>query len=478
MFKSSTTQTIILGAFGSLLATAATLAVQAFWGEKIGRAGVTIIGALLVFAVVVPLAMRAVAAYRANVRAEFDQELLHQTGVSRIFSNFAEAEPEILSQMSVSRNLRVFIQFGRAVLAGATVSTSNFYDYLSDARLEREADVKILHAAIDNPYVTERSALTRGSHYAEWKADLEYAVQKCDSLATKLAGSRVTFSSRGHKEGFLWRLFLLDDVAYMQPYLHLRKNAARAPVLKFRRTLASSDGTVIQNDNSLYKVLSDYFDFKWEENRPDETDLADLTRGTFVSAVAALTRFRQTYVFIVPKRYVERTDREVPFHGIGGKRQGNESWVEALQREASEEIGAPLAIQSSSRTRYLTTGAELDSIELKDTPRPYCLYKRIRESDPNFADSDVLWLVGYEASLVASDYLGPQSEAAAVVYITGDMLFKSMVSAVTYRDIKKAPGCNLIVREGVDLGLARRAVPSGIAAIVAAGERPKVLKRL
>jgi len=460
-----------------LLATAATLAVQALWGEKIGRGGVTIIGALLVFAVVVPLAMRAVAAYRANVRAEFDLELLLQTGVSHIFHNFAEAEPEILQYMSVSKKLRVFIQFGRAVLAGATTSTSNFYDYLSDARLEREADVKILYAAIDNPYVTERSAQNRESHYAEWKADLEYAVQKCHSLATKLAGSHVTFSSRGHKEGFLWRLFIFDDVAYMQPYLHQRKNAALAPVLKFRRALTSSDGALVPNENSLYKVLLDYFDFKWEENRPDETDLADLTRGTSVSAVAAFTRFRQTYVFIVPKRYVERTG-EIPFHGIGGKRKENEGWEEALQREAIEEIGAPLAIQSSARTRYLTTGAELGSIELKDTPRPYCLYKRIRESDPNFEHADVLWLVGYEATLVAPDFLGPQSEAAAVVYITGDMLFKSMVSSVTYRDIKKAPGCNLIIGEGVNLSLSRQAIPSGIASIVAAGERPQVLKRL
>ena len=129
---------------------------------------------------------------------------------------------------------------------------------------------------------------------------------------------------------------------------------------------------------------------------------------------------------------------------------------------AREEIGAAITIQSSARTRYLTTGAELDSIELNDSPRPYCVYKRIRESDPNFAHPDVLWLVGYEATLVAQDFVGPQAEAAAVLYITGDMLFKALVSPVTYRDIKKAPGCHLIVRDGVDLGLARRAIPSGL----------------
>jgi hypothetical protein len=477
MRKSSITQTVILGAVGSLLATAATLFVQALWGERIGKSGVTIIGTLLVFAVVVPLAMSAVGKYHANVRAEVQRELLQKSGLVRIFDNFDEAQAEILDQLSHSKAIRVFIQFGRAVLSDASVGTSNFYDYLSDARLEREADVKILHAGADNPYLTERAALTRGSHYIDWKTDLEHAEQKCQSLATKLSGSRVTFSSRGHKEGFLWRLFLVDDVAYMQPYLHIRKNASRAPVFKFRRTIPGDESQAL-NENSLYKVFSDFFDFKWEENRPEEAELAELTRGSGTSAVAAVTRFRQTYAFIVPRRYVERSDREVPFHGIGGKKQEGETWVGALEREAKEEIGASISIQSSARTRYLTTGAELESISLRDVPRPYCVYKRIRESDPNFAHPDILWLVGYEATLMAHDFVGPKSEAAAVVYITADMLFRAMVETVTYREIKKAPGCHLIVADGVDLGLGRRAVPSGIAAIIAAAERPKVLKRL
>ena len=80
-----TIQTIVLGVVGSFLATAATLAIQAMWGERIGRAGVTVIGATLVFTVVVPLAMRAAAAYRASVRAEVSAELMRQDGACTHF---------------------------------------------------------------------------------------------------------------------------------------------------------------------------------------------------------------------------------------------------------------------------------------------------------------------------------------------------------------------------------------------------------
>jgi 8-oxo-dGTP pyrophosphatase MutT (NUDIX family) len=424
------------------------------------------------------IAPQVAADLRPILVAELQSDLAMRLGVTAIFPNFQAAELEILDHLSRSKDVRVFIQFGRAVLSGTSAGQTNFYDYLADTQLKREANVKILHAGADSPYLTERAAIARLSHYAEWKADLDYALHKCASLASKLAGSKVTFSSRRHREGFLWRLFILDDLAYLQPYLHLRKNAALAPVIKLARTLQMADGQFQINDNSLFNVFSDFFDFKWDENAPQETTLAELTHEVGVSAVASLTKFRQFYVFIVPRRYIERNELEVPFHGIGGKRADGEDWIEALQREAREEIGAQLRVESALSTRYLTTGAEFDSVELRDIPRPYCVYKRIRENDPNFAHSDVLWLVGYEAALLAEEFVKPQAEAAAVLYLSGDMLFKAMVSNVTYRDIKKSPDCQLIVREGVDLNLSRRAVPSGIAAIAAATERPRVLKRL
>ncbi|HYM34277.1 MAG TPA: hypothetical protein VET48_02715, partial [Steroidobacteraceae bacterium] len=433
--RDSTAKTVGLGAFGSLAASAVTLLIQAVVGERLGRSGVALLAAVAAFAVLLPVVLAMARLYRTHVEAELRpavekevsaniraaaesqirSELAHSIGLVGVFSSFREAEAEILEMLAKSRDVRVFIQFGRAVLSGVTLGTSNFYDYLGDSKLEREASVKILHAAADSPYLTARAAALRGSDYAEWRRDIEYTAAKCDVLAKKLAGSRVTFSSRSHKEGFLWRLFILDDVAYVQPYLHQRKNAAQSPVLKITKTFASGD-VVAVNDNSLYKVFSDFFNFKWEENRPEETSLAQLTREGGIVTVAALTHFRQFYVFIVPMRYVQRGGRDLPFHGIGGKKQENEEWLAALQRESREEVGVGLHVANSSHTRFYTTGAELGTIGISDTPRPYCVYKRIRENDPYFAHPEVLWLVGYEAALDASDFVGPQHEAAAVLY--------------------------------------------------------------
>lgn len=494
----STWKSIGLGAAGSLAASAATSAIAALWGEKIGWTGMTLLAGGAIFLVLLPVVAGIARLYRQTVESELRPlieeevavrsrdaaaadvraDLTRRIGIVAVYDNFLQAEAEILEHLSKSRDVRVFIQFGRAVLSGATTGTSNFYDYLSDTELKREANVKILHAAIDNPYLTERAAVDRRSDYGEWVKDLEYAADKCEVLARKLAGSRITFSSRAHREGFLWRLFLLDDIAYVQPYLHHKKNAAQAAVLKISRTLAAPDGSLVRNENSIFKVFSDYFDFKWNESRPTETSLLELTREGGVAAVAALTRFRQYYVFIVPKRYIDRDDRDVQFHGIGGKRNDDEDWIAALQREAREEVAAGLRVASSSRTRYYTTGAELGTIAVTDTPRPYCVYKRLREDDPHFAHKDVLWLVGYEASLDSTEFAQPQAEAAAVLYMSRDMLVLSMVTGVTFRDIKKDPDCRLLVRDGVNLDLSRRAVPGGIAAIAAASERPRALRRL
>jgi 8-oxo-dGTP pyrophosphatase MutT (NUDIX family) len=184
------------------------------------------------------------------------------------------------------------------------------------------------------------------------------------------------------------------------------------------------------------------------------------------SAVAALVDQGGIWVFVVPKRFLALEGEELPFHSIGGKRGNDEDWVEALQREASEEIGTRLDIKSSAFTRDITSSAEFDPLTLSDFPRPYCVYKRTRVMDPEVMEPEVLWIVGFEAELSPDITIEPQSEIAAIVYLSQNMLRRTARERITYESIRRAKdGSGIRVQPGIEFDFRRIAIPTGLAAL-------------
>jgi 8-oxo-dGTP pyrophosphatase MutT (NUDIX family) len=183
-------------------------------------------------------------------------------------------------------------------------------------------------------------------------------------------------------------------------------------------------------------------------------------------SVVALAKRSHAWVFVVPKRFLSQPGAELPFHSIGGKRKPGEEWIEALQREAMEEIGARLEIKSSRLTRDITTSAEFESLELADSPRPYCVYKRTRELDPEVTEREVLWIIGYEADVSAESEMEPRAEIAAIVMLSPNMLRRAARERITYEQIRRSKdGSGIVIQAGVDFDLRRVAVPAGLAAL-------------
>jgi 8-oxo-dGTP pyrophosphatase MutT (NUDIX family) len=496
--KSRVTETIILGAISSLLATAIVFLFDYSSGKPLDNTqkslitwvaillGVPTISILILKGLNILVKNRIRPRIEEEVRVALTDDLVKaletrlrgelesKTGIVQLFDNFRECEAEILEGVKKSKTVRVFLQIGKTVLGGST----NFYDYLAGV-IQQAAEagepvgkVRILHASLESPYLSERIAHERSSDYREWVVDLDHAALKIENL---LERSKDTLKSREHKEGYIWRLFIYDDFAYVQPYLYPRNNSEKSPVLKLSRFLTTSAGE--ENPSSLYKVFLNYFDFKWDENRPDITSLSELIPSTDATAVAVVARYHQFYVFAIPSRYIKPDSKEVAFHGIGGKRRPGEDWVAAVEREASEEVGVEVSIRSAPRTRFHTTGAELRPIQLEDSPRPYCVYKRTREADPNFAHPEVLWLVGYEGELriKSLDELRPKAEVGALLCLTGDMLLRTLQEKLTYGEIEKAKGGGgKLIDPGNRLDRNARAVPAGLAIIAAAELPPKL----
>jgi hypothetical protein len=66
---------------------------------------------------------------------------------------------------------------------------------------------------------------------------------------------------RGHREPYLWRIFIFDDIAFVSAYLYFRENDKRANVYKIKK-----------GENSLYTVFDKYFDYLWVNYDPEVKD--------------------------------------------------------------------------------------------------------------------------------------------------------------------------------------------------------------
>jgi hypothetical protein len=202
--------------------------------------------------------------------------------------------------------------------------------------------------------------------------------------------------------------------------------------------------------------------------------LSDIFRCAYPGiVVASIVRYSEYYLFVIPNRYIGVDENEIPFHGIGGKVNNNENFLDAIIREVKEEVNLDIDISDSPETSYHTSAAHLSSISLSDTPRPYCIYKRTRQGDINFSDADTLWIIGYTGRLdetqVKLENLSPHAEVGAIVILTAKTLIKTLDSDFTYNDIKKAgDGSQVIHRASTNFNYSAKAVPAGLASICAA----------
>jgi hypothetical protein len=191
-----------------------------------------------------------------EAREKVNRELEEQTGIIERFRNFKDCADHILADMRDAREVRIFLQLGRTVL----YDKSPFFDCLKEIMLKPDVTVRILHASKQSRYFNEDKAQKRSSSYAQWESSFGFLANQT-RLFKEQYGLR--FDGRQHNEGPFWRFFIFDEVAYVQPYLYMKRNEDYAPVFKLARRMSSPKQTL--EKKSLYEAFLHYFDNKWDE---------------------------------------------------------------------------------------------------------------------------------------------------------------------------------------------------------------------
>lgn len=286
---------IIIGVIPSLVAMALYFVIQSVFGEQLSRAQQALIVGLVVLVVLTPVTIfisnfiqkkikekitpDIIEKIKPSIKEDFYEDLQAKTGIIEIFPNYPACDGEIVEHLKISKNIKLFLQIGKTVLAG----TTSIYDYLANIELERGTSIKILHTNTDSPWLSEDIANARDSNYDDWFVDTKHAEMKTHIIESHRSDdeNNITFESKIHNEGYIWRLFIFDDLVYAQPYLYKSNNSEQAPVYKISKYFTSSKDKSI-NNNSLYTVFSKFFDTKWESSIVNEIKLDDRTHREVV----------------------------------------------------------------------------------------------------------------------------------------------------------------------------------------------------
>lgn len=396
---------------------------------------------------------------RNDVVASFEEELISKVGLAEIYPNFPACERDLKQEIATSRRVDVFVQIGKSVLSG----NSNIYDYLRETKLASSARIRILHAHRNSTFLTERAAQERGSDVRSWRLDLRYTYDRAINLASN---SDKNIEVREHQEGYLWRLFVFDECAFAQPYLHDRENSRQAPVLKWKRCQSGVEEE--ENLNSLYRVFSRYFELVWDKSAPHTVALRELVSDNSALAVVALALRKQKFVLAVPERYLINED-EILFHFPGGKADAEEDVGDALHREVLEETGCDITIKDCDRpTRYIIHATEAPALSIKDECRPRLVYRRNRRADRSDAE-DAQWVLAYSVEFAGHGAPQPKGELAAILELTPEALKLAYDGELTLGALnRRQDGSTLRKRDGLVLDPKRRLTPTGVAQIVGA----------
>lgn len=382
----------------------------------------------------------------ANNEANID---FKRIGLVKIYSSYAAAETQILEDLnSASGTIRMFLQVGTLNITGK----GTIFDIIERLAVEKSVEIRILHASEESPLFERTRLISLGKNPDAIQETLRYVNR---SLSQFDKTTKTSLRHRKHNLPFIWRLYIFDNKLYLMPYFAKKDAIKYSPVLMFEKT-----------DNSLYNILTNWFDYVWEQFAPKHISISDLITPATRAGTALFLKWEGFHVFGIPKRDIANSPTYVRFYGIGGKRRdADESFGDCALRESTEEIGPVISeIINADETQFLKANGTIESIDIKDSEkRPRLILEKrsyTAQGDQTQSD-DSYYLVAFDAKLHSRPK--PAKEIAALLYLTDAHLnlIKQRMD-ITIAELKRA-GAQIDCQSDIDLSDSAIVVPHGTA---------------
>lgn len=301
-------------------------------------------------------------------------------------------------------------------------------------------DIKVLHAERDSPLFARDRLLSMGKNPEQVIQSLNHAHDALRYLQN-IQGS--TLRRRSHSLPFLWRLYIVQDRLYFMPYFSDKDAVRKSPVLVYKK-----------GENSLFNTFREWFDKAWTDASPEHVSINDLVSHASPAGAALFLKWRDKHVFGVPARDFVAQRSPLRFYGIGGKREGNETFEDCAAREANEELrGAVRALRNADKTTYVFKDGTARPISITGMgTRPRLILEKADHSGLGFMpiDADNYTLVAFDAELRSAPT--PHQEVVVIVLVPDACLKMFRDQPALSVETMKRLGAEFITQEGREIG--------------------------
>lgn len=130
-----------------------------------------------------------------------------------------------------------------------------------------------------------------------------------------------------------------------------------------------------------------------------------------------IAKIGEHYIFLTSGTKHKTYENEKFFFGIGGHLEEDETFTEAVKREALEEIGSEIHLLDSNVTFYIDIEKNIKRINLSDTVNPYMIYEmKIK------ASNSIYYVAIYKAEILSKPYINDYKECSAIIGLTKEQI--------------------------------------------------------